>query len=204
MYTVMVTGGLGSGKSTLCSLLCARGAVSLDLDEINRSLLASNASLVSSLAKRFGDDILDEDGAVITSRLAQRAFADEQSTKDLNAISFPYITEVASDYILDVHCAPRTDAKILVVEVQLLTEVPEFAKLADEVIAVCAPSDVRLMRAIQRGMDGADALRRIAMQATDAERAAIADTICDNSGTQAELEIWVDTWWKARMEMLNG
>lgn len=204
MYTVMVTGGLGSGKSTLCKLLCERGALSLDLDEINRSLLESNDSLVFDLVERFGEGILDEEGRIVRSRLAQRAFADESSAKDLNAISFPYITEAASDYILNVHCVPRTEAKILVIEVQLLTEVPEFAKLADEVIAVCAPSELRLFRAVQRGMDGADAVRRIALQATDAERCAIADTICDNSGTPEELEAWVDSWWNARMEQLDS
>lgn len=204
MYTVMVTGGLGSGKSTLCELLCEHGAISLDLDEINRSLLASNASLVADLAQRFGEDILDEDGAIDTKVLARRAFEDDQSVKDLNAISFPYITEAASDYILNVHCVPRTDAKVLVVEVPLLTEVPEFAKLADEVITVAAPSELRLQRAVQRGMDSIDALRRMALQATDAERAEIADTICDNAGTREDLEAWVDAWWNARMERLNA
>ncbi len=204
MYTVMVTGGLGSGKSLLCELLCERGAISLDLDEINRSLLASNASLIADLAQRFGDDILDEEGMVNTKVLARRAFADEQSVKDLNAISFPYITEAASDYILNVHCVPRTDAKVLVVEVPLLTEVPEFAKLADEVITVSAPSELRLQRAVQRGMDSIDALHRMALQATDAERAEISDTICDNAGTREELEAWVDTWWNARKEQFDA
>lgn len=204
MYTVMVTGGLGSGKSALCELICEHGAISLDLDEINRSLLDSNASLIADLAERFGDDILDENGMVDRKILAARAFADEQSAKDLNAISFPYITEAASDYILNVHCVPRTDAKVLVVEVQLLNEVPEFAKLADEVIAVSAPSDLRLQRAVLRGMDGADALQRMARQATDAERAEIADTICDNAGTREDLEAWVDEWWNARMEQLDA
>lgn len=204
MYTVMVTGGIGSGKTTLVELICERGAVSIDLDEINRRLIASNAMLISELAARFGEEILDEDGAVVPSRLARLAFADEQSTRDLNAISFPYITEAATNYILNVECVPRTDAKILVVEVPLLTEAPELAQLADEVIAVTAPSDLRLARAVARGMDASDVLARMRMQPTDAERALIADTVCENICSTEELGNWVDAWYDERMEMLEN
>lgn len=204
MYTVMVTGGLGSGKSTLCDLLCAKGAVSIDLDEINRTLLASNEDYVHELVERFGEGILDDDGFVITAELARRAFADEASERDLNVIAFPYITELANEYILDVHCTPRSDAKVLVVEVPLLTEVPEFARLADEVIAVNVPNGVRLQRAIARGMDAGDALRRLSVQATDAQRSAIADTLCDNSGTTDDLQAWVDAWWEQTMDKLDS
>lgn len=198
MYTVMVTGGIGSGKSTLVELMCEHGAITIDLDEINRSLIASNTEMIAALAERFGDEILDADGAVIPSALASVAFADEESTKDLNAISFPYITEVAVDYVLNVHCQPRCDAKVLVVEVPLLTEASEFAKLADEIIAVSAPSELRLARAVGRGMDAADVLRRMAVQPTDAQRASIADTVYDNGSTYEDFEAWVDAWWEER------
>lgn len=203
MYTVMVTGGIGSGKSKLVELLCERGAVSIDLDEINRRLISSNTMLIAELAERFGDEILDEDGAVVPARLARLAFASEQATHDLNAISFPYITEAATNYILNVECVPRTNAKILVIEVQLLTEVPEFAQLADEVIAVSAPSELRLARAVARGMDASDVLARMCVQATDAERALIADTICENICSIEELSDWADAWYDERMEMLE-
>lgn len=204
MYTVMVTGGLGSGKSTLCKLICEHGAMSMNLDEIYRGLLESNENMIADLANRFGDDILDESGMVIRSKLAEEAFSDEQSTKDLNAITFPYIMAMTNDYLLDVHCVPRSSSKILVVEVPLLTEVPEFAQLADEIIAVNVPSDVRLQRAIARGMDPVDALNRLQIQPTDAERDAIADTVCDNSGTQDDLRAWADAWWKDRMSKLDA
>lgn len=203
MYTVMVTGGLGSGKSTLVSLLCAHGAVSIDLDQINASLLTDNASYIEELRERFGDDIVDTDGSVDRVRLAQRAFADEGSARDLNAIAFPYITELANEYILDVHCTPRSDSKVLVVEVPLLTEVPDFAKLADEVIAVAAPSDLRLQRAVARGMDPCDALARMQMQASDADRATIADTVMENTGSAEELAAQVDAWWDARKQAFD-
>ena len=199
MYTVMVTGGIGSGKSKLVELLCERGAVSIDLDEINRALISGNAMLISELAARF-----DEDGAVIPARLAHVAFASEQATHDLNAISFPYIMQAATNYILNVECAPRTDAKILVVEVPLLTEAPDFARLADEVIAVTAPSDLRLARAVARGMDASDVLARMRAQPTDAERVLIADTVCENICSIEELGDWVDAWYDERMKMLGN
>lgn len=204
MYTVMVTGGIGSGKSTLVELLCARGAVSIDLDEVNRSLIASNTALIDELAARFGSDIVGEDGGIVASKLAARAFENEQATKDLNAISFPYIEEAAIDYILDVECVPRSDAKVLVVEVPLLTEVPKFARLADEVIAVGASSDLRLSRAVKRGMDAMDAMRRMELQPTDEERAAIADSVCVNEGTREELATWVDEWWERHAKDFEG
>ncbi len=204
MYTVMVTGGLGSGKSTLCKLICEHGAMSMNLDEIYRGLLESNENMIADLADRFGDDILDDSGMVIRSKLAEEAFSDEQSTKDLNAITFPYIMAMTNDYLLDVHCVPCSSSKVLVVEVPLLTEVPEFAQLADEIIAVNVPSDVRLQRAVARGMNPADALRRLQVQPTDAERDAIADTICDNSGTEDDLRAWADAWWEERMNKIDA
>lgn len=204
MYTVMVTGGLGSGKSTLCKLICEHGAMSMNLDEIYRGLLESNENMIADLADRFGDDILDDSGMVIRSKLAEKAFSDEQSTKDLNAITFPYIMAMTNDYLLDVHCVPCSSSKVLVVEVPLLTEVPEFAQLADEIIAVNVPSDVRLQRAVARGMNPADALRRLQVQPTDAERDAIADTICDNSGTEDDLRAWADAWWEERMNKIDA
>ncbi len=204
MYTVMVTGGLGSGKSTLCKLICEHGAMSMNLDEIYRGLLESNENMIADLADRFGDDILDDSGMVIRSKLAEEAFSDERSTKDLNAITFPYIMAMTNDYLLDVHCVPCSSSKVLVVEVPLLTEVPEFAQLADEIIAVNVPSDVRLQRAVARGMNPADALRRLQVQPTDAERDAIADTICDNSGTEDDLRAWADAWWEERMNKIDA
>lgn len=202
MYTVMITGGLASGKSTLRRILCEKGAVSIDLDQINATLLQGNRDYIGELVARFGEDILDPEGCVVPARLAQAAFATEADTADLNAIAFPYITAAANEYILDVHCTPRSDAKVLVIEVPLLNEVPEFAKLADEVVAVTAPSDARLARAVARGMDGSDALARLQRQASDAERVALADTVCENAGDEDDLHEWVDAWWDATMTKL--
>ena len=199
MIVVMITGGIGSGKSTLRRMLCEKGAVSIDLDAIARTLMDSEPAMVAALADEFGPQILDEEGCVIRSKLARAAFASEAATRAMNAITFPYIMEEATEYILNVHCTPRTNAPVLVVEVPLLTEAPQLAELADEVIAVEVPPLVRLARCVERSMDPQDAANRIARQPGDAERAALATAICNNTGTEADLQAWVDTWWDAKV-----
>ncbi len=199
MYTVMVTGGLGSGKSQLVRELCALGATSIDLDEIGHLVLEEDEGARAELAACFGDDIVDEGGGIDRALLARRAFASPQATAQLDAVMSPRILARAADYLVDVHCVPVSDAPVQVVEVALLERVPDFAALADERIAVAAPSDLRLARAVERGMDAADAMARIAAQASDAERARIADVVCDNSGTRAELAAWAKSWWDAHV-----
>lgn len=199
MYTVMVTGGLGSGKSTLVDLLCELGAISIDLDKIGRTVLESDDQVKRELAEEFGDDILDGFGDIIRSKLAERAFVCRETVEAMNAITFPRITALATEYIFE-HCFPRTDRKIMVVEVQILEGDSEFAGLADEIIAVCAPLDLRVERAVARGMDEDDARRRIELQASDVERAHMADTICYNDGDLETLRAWAKRWYDDCME----
>ena len=200
MYVVMITGGIGSGKSTLRKLMCEHGAVSIDLDQIARTLMDNEQQMVDDLVDEFGSQILEPDGTVNRAALAAVAFASDEATQAMNAITFPYIMREANEYVLNVHCTPRTNAKVLVVEVPLLTDMPQFIQLADEVIAVAVSQLVRLERCVDRGMTAQDALARMERQPTDAQRAAIADTICDNSGSAQELEAWVDAWWESHEE----
>ncbi len=207
MYTVMVTGGLGSGKSELVRELCALGATSIDLDEIGHLVLDEDEEARRELAACFGEDIVDGEGVVNRALLARRAFATPQATEQLDAIMSPRILARAADYLVDVHCVPVSDAPVQVVEAALLDRVPDFAALADERIAVSAPSDLRLARAVERGMDAGDACARIAVQASDAARERIADVVCDNfadvvcdnTGTRAELAAWAQSWWDAHV-----
>ncbi len=196
MFTVMVTGGIGSGKSTVCRLLGAHGAATLDMDGIARSLMDHNLEMRAQLVDEFGARILDEAGEVDRAALARVAFTSPAATDALNAITFPHITRAAADYLTEVHCSPRSAAPVQVVEVPLLTQVPEFAVLADAIISVNCPSDLRLSRAIARGMSAEDALARMAAQPTDDERNAIATHVLHNAGTLEELQAAVDEWWQ--------
>ncbi len=204
MYTVMVTGGLGSGKSMVCEMLGDHGACSLDLDGIAHNLLENDTQMIGELTDEFGEMILDEAGNIDSKRLAAVAFVDDASAQALDDITHPRIMKVASDYLSDVHCTPPSAAPVQVVEVPLLTQYPDFARLADCVISVTAPSELRLARAIARGMDPLDATRRISLQATDAERNEIADDVIDNSGTSDALREAVDAWWSAHEEAFHG
>lgn len=199
MYVVGITGGIGSGKSTLRRLLEAKGAATLDMDLIARKLIDDSLGIRQELAAVFGPQILDEHGALIRSALAKTAFKDEASTQAMNAVTLPHIVEEAARQIAAARDDADESALVLVVEMPILTETPGLAKSCDEVIAVEVPQDVRIERCVGRGMTVQDAANRIACQPSDADRAALADTICPNGGTADELAAWVDVWWQQRI-----
>ena len=199
----MITGGAGSGMSTLRRLMCDRGAVNIDLDAIARTLMDNESQMAAELAEEFGLQVLDDDGSVNRAALVQAACGSAAAMRSMNEILFPYIMREANEYILDVHCTPRTRAKVLVIEAPMLTDVPQFAGMADEVIALEVPQLQRLARCVEHGVDTQDAINRIACQASDAERAAVADTVCDNSGSIEELAAWVDAWWEERKDRIS-
>ena len=196
MYVVGITGGIGSGKSTLRKLLEAKGAATLDMDLIARELIDGSVEIKQELAAVFGPQILDENGALIRSALAGAAFKDEASTQAMNAINLPHIVKEAAWQIAAARNDASQDAPVLVVEMPILTETPELAESCDEVIAVEVPQDVRIERCVGRGMTAEDAANRIACQPSDERRAALADTICPNGGTADELAAWVEEWWR--------
>ncbi|NTU88478.1 MAG: dephospho-CoA kinase [Actinobacteria bacterium] len=198
MYTVMITGGIGSGKSTALAFLRSRGAAVLSLDAISRELLTGSSAMKDEIVRAFGEDVLGEEGDIEPARLAKIAFATQESAQLLDSITFPYIIEAANTYILNVHCTPTTKAPLLAVEVPLLAEAPELASLADEVISISAPEGERIVRAVERGGETEDIMARIALQATDADREKIAHTVIENTGTPEEFEEKLAAWWDMR------
>ena len=198
MYTVMITGGIGSGKSTALAYLRRRGATVLSLDAIAHELLTGSPAMKDEIVRTFGEDVLGEDGDIESARLAKVAFATRGSAQLLDSITFPFIIEAANTYILNVHCTPTTKAPVLAIEVPLLAEAPELAGLADEVITVSAAENLRIERAVERGGDFEDISARVALQATDAEREEIAHTVIENSGTLEEFEEKLAAWWDTR------
>ena len=200
MYTVMIAGGLGSGKSTLTRILCEHGATSFDTDEIGHAILEEDTQAKEELLDYFGDIILNEDNSINRATLAELAFGSPQSLKALNDIMLPRIIEQASGYILNIHCVPLSNAPVMVLEVPLLSQVSDFAKLADERLAVVAQYETRLMRAMKRGMSRLDAQARMDMQATDDELRKIVDTVCENNGTLEQLQDWAKGWWNTHIK----
>lgn len=196
MLLVGLTGGIGSGKSTVADLLARRGAVVIDADAIAREVVEPGSPTLARLAERFGPGILRTDGSLDRPELARRAFASEQDRKDLDGITHPAIGERFLERI----AASPTDA-IVVHDVPLLAEsATASARGYAAIIVVEAPRDLRLDRLERRGLERADAEARMAQQATDADRRALATHLVDNAGDRASLEAQVDRIWTDLLE----
>ncbi|USX51891.1 dephospho-CoA kinase [Lentzea sp. HUAS12] len=177
MLRVGLTGGIGSGKSTIARLLAERGAVVIDADKLAREVLEPGTDGLAEVVKAFGEDVLSADGTLNRAALAAKAFASEEARQTLNGITHPRIGALTGQRMAE---APE-DA-IVVHDIPLLVE-RDMAAVYHLVIVVFADSATRLERLVgSRGMDRQDAEKRIAAQATDEQRRAVADVWLDNSG----------------------
>lgn len=192
MLAVGLTGGIGSGKSSVADLLVQRGAVLVDADRVARDVVAPGGPAYQPLIERFGPGIVAADGTIDRPALAALAFADEESRLALNAITHPAIG-VAMMEARDAH--EGTD-DIVVLAIPLLTAVHRDTVKLHKVVVVDTPTDVALQRLLsQRGFDRADAEARIRSQISREERMNEADYVLDNSGDLAALEAEVDKLW---------
>ena len=197
MYVVFLAGGIASGKSLVARRLEAKGAWRIDLDVLSREVLAPGEPCLGEIARAFGEDLIDpETGELDRASLAARAFVDETSTALLEAIEHPFIATRLQALLsgADPAC-PYPLPSLCVVEIPLLDRVESLLPLADEVVAVVAPLELRLERAEGRGMDASDAARRAQTQPTDDYLRAHATTTFENVGTTEELFAAVDAWW---------
>jgi dephospho-CoA kinase len=192
---VALTGGIGSGKSTVADALQRRGAVVVDADAVAREVVEPGHPAFDEIVARFGREVVGPDGRLDRPALGRIVFADEAARKDLEAITHPRIGE---EFVRRMTSAPA-DA-VVVCDVPLYVESPEAKRGYTEVIVVEAPVDVRLARLEQRGVPKDDALRRMEAQATDEERRAVATYLVDNGGSLADLERQVDDVWASLRE----
>ncbi len=190
MILVGLTGGIGSGKSTVSAALAALGAVLIDADAVSRELQQPGGSAYVAMVEHFGADILSADGTLDRPKIAAMVFPNPDLLKQLNALVHPLLgTEIRSR--LRAHLG--TD-DIVVLDVPLLIENLAFPVSA--VIVVDTPVEVAVDRLVrQRGMDEADARARIARQATREERLARADFVVDNGGDREHLAEQIPTLW---------
>lgn len=195
---VGLTGGIGSGKSTVAALLRQRGAVVVDADAIAREVVEPGSPTLALLVERFGPAILAADGSLDRPALARVAFATDADRRDLDAITHPAIGARFLERI-----AEAPPGAIVVHDVPLLAESAAAASRGyAAIIVVEAPRDVRLDRLEGRGLERADAEARMAQQASDEDRRALASHLVDNSGPPDALEAQVRRIW-ADLERLR-
>ena len=191
MILVGLTGGIGSGKSTVSALLQKRGAVIIDADAITRELQAPGAPLLQVLAERFGDHIIDANGALDRAALATIAFSDPEALKDLNGIVHPAVAGEMDRQLK----AQRSTDNVVILDIPLLTENPRTGLCG--VVVVDVPIETAIERLVaHRNMDATDARARIDKQASREARVAIADKVIDNSGDLSALESQVSDLWE--------
>jgi dephospho-CoA kinase len=188
---VGLTGGIGSGKSTVSSLLADRGAVIIDGDAITRELQQPGQPLLRVIADRFGTDVLDDEGALIRQRLADIVFNDSDALADLNKIVHPAVGRELERRLAE----HRATDNVVILDIPLLAENPRKGLCGTIVVDV--PEDIAIERLVeQRGMREEDARARMSNQASRETRRAIADQVIDNAGTIEELRQQVDDVWK--------
>lgn len=189
MKLIGLTGGIGSGKSTVAQLLLRHGWVVVDADQIARDIVEPGQPALAELADAFGEDILQADGSLDRGLLASRAFASREQTDLLNSITHPRIQEETQARFA---AARRAGADFVVYDMPLLVD-KGLHKDMEATIVVDVDAEERVRRLVNyRGLDEGDARRRIAAQIPDEVRRAAADFIIDNNGAREELDAQVD------------
>jgi len=184
---VGLTGGIASGKSTVSAILRELGAVVIDADQLAREVVEQGTPGLAAVVEEFGPDLLTPDGDLDRAAMGALVFGDESARRRLEAIVHPLVFERIVD--LESH-APA--GAVIVHDIPLLAESGR-ADTFDAVIVVDAPQDVQVARMVgDRGWTEADALSRIAAQATPEDRRAIATYLVDNVGTMEELRAQVE------------
>lgn len=185
-----LSGGIGSGKSTVSKILSDLGAVVIDADVIAREVLHPGTSGYESAIKAFGSGILDSDGSIDRKILAKLVFENPVELAKLEAIVHPAVIARVAE-IRD--SLPRS--AVVVYDTPLMFE-KQLQGQFDKVLMVVADSDLRRTRLVERGLGLGDIDARLANQATDEQRISIADFVIENNGTHEQLQEQVAKVWQ--------
>ncbi len=190
MLLLGLTGGIGSGKSTVSAELARRGAIVIDADLVVRELQSPGGAVLAAMVELFGEGILAEDGALNRQAVADIVFNDTEQLKALNAIVHPKVGEEIDGRIE----AQRASDNVVVLDVPLLVESKAYE--TEGIIVVDTDPELAVQRLVEfRGFNADDARARMKLQATREERRAVAAFIVPNDGTQEELMTKIDECW---------
>ena len=182
MLLVGLTGGIGSGKSTVAAMLADRGAEVIDADAIARELLAPGGAALADVVAEFGTDILDGAGRLDRRRLAGIVFSDPERRRRLEGLTHPHVAQRIADELERLGADPGSASRIAVVDHPLIVETGQ-ADRYDVLVVVLAPEALRVERVVaERGLDAAEVEARIRAQADDDRRLAVASHVLRNDG----------------------
>jgi dephospho-CoA kinase len=192
MLALGLTGGIGSGKSSVDALLARHGAVVIDADLVAREVVVPGGPAYGPLVARFGTGVLSPDGTLDRPALAAIVFNDAAALADLNAITHPPIIALVGERLRELD---GSDA-VGVVSNALLTAAHRELYALDAVVVVDCPTELAIERLVSlRGMSPEDARARVAAQVSRQERLGLADFVVDNSGSYEDLVAKVDELW---------
>ena len=203
MLLVGLTGGIGSGKSTVSAMLAEHGAVIVDADAIARSLQGPNSPVLARMAERFGQHIIRADGSLDRAAVATIVFGDDPQARaalaDLNGIVHP---AMQAEIERQIHAQSATD-RVVVLDFPLLLENPRDGLAATVVVDI--DPEIAVHRLVeQRGMDEQDARKRISSQVSREHRLAQATHVVHNDGDFDELRAQVDALWSALLAVRDS
>lgn len=188
MLRVGLTGGIGSGKSSVGEALQELGAIVIDSDELARNVIERGTPGYEQVVAEFGDEVLTS-GEIDRAKLAAQVFKDETKRKNLESIIHPLVRKAAEELSKNL----PSDA-IVVNEIPLLFETNGASRF-DFIISVSVQEEIRIARLKQRGMKEYEIAQRVAAQATDAQRASISDVVIENNGSLDDLTAHVNEIW---------
>ena len=195
MYLIGLTGGIASGKTVVATRFAELGAVVVDADVLAREVVEPGTAGLAAIAREFGDSVIAADGTLDRAALGAIVFSDEGARLALNGITHPAVWRRARE-LFD-QAEAHDPGAVVVYDVPLLAEAAADRPIRfDRVVVVHASAETRLARLVGlRGMNEADARRRLSAQTTDAERLALADDVIDSDGTLEHTLEQVDALW---------
>ncbi len=195
-YVVGLTGGIGSGKSTVSAMLAARGAIVIDADAIVHELQRSGTDVFNEMVDALGAEIVGADGELDRPKVASIVFGDPEKRGLLTSIVWPRVGERVIAAL-----AEAPDDAIVILDVPLMAETPHGSRRnAQKVIVVDASRESQLRHLADKGVTREQAESRMAAQASREERLGIADHVIDNDGSLEELQRQVNELWTKLLE----